>query len=55
MKSAQALTDAAERLRVLETIHTRVRNRFFKLVLYMGMSPAQAQRQKVFCYELKDG
>ena len=47
MKYAHTLTDAAERLRVLETIHKRVTNRFYKLMLYMGMSPVQSEKQKV--------
>lgn len=47
MKAAQSLTDAAERLRVLETIQKRVQNRFRKLLLYMGLNYSQAERQRV--------
>ena len=47
LKSAQSLTDAAERLRVLETIHKRVFNRFEKMLLYMGVSPTQLNKWKV--------
>lgn len=47
MKYAQSLTDAAERLRVLETIYKRVLNRFHKLLLYMGMSRPQVEKQRV--------
>ena len=49
MKAAQSLTDAAERLRVLETIQKRVQNRFRKLLLYMGLNYSQAEQQKVKC------
>ena len=52
LKYAESLTRAAERLRVLETIHKRIKNRFSKLLLYMGMNPVQAERQKVCCYFL---
>lgn len=47
LKSAQSLTDAAERLRVLETIHKRLFNRFDKLLLYMGVNPNQLSKWKV--------
>jgi len=47
MKSAQFLTEAAERLKVLEVIHRRVVNRFNKLYLFMGLNPAQAEQQSV--------
>lgn len=47
MKSAQALTDAAERLRVLETIQKRMQTRFKKLLLYMGLNQSQVESQKV--------
>ena len=47
LKYAEALTEAAERLKVLETIYTRVQNRFRKLLLYMGMTQVQAEKQKV--------
>ena len=47
MKSAKFLTEAAERLKVLEVVHRRVKNRFNKLLLYMGMNPVQAEKQKV--------
>ena len=46
-KSAQFLTEAAERLKVLEVIHRRVVNRFNKLYLFMGMNPSQAEKQHV--------
>ena len=54
MKSAQSLTDAAERLRVLETIYKRVHTRFQKLLLYMGMNQGQAERTKVWMDEWMD-
>lgn len=47
MKSAQFLTEAAERLQVLEVIKRRVINRFHKLYLYMGMNQSQAADMKV--------
>lgn len=50
MKYAQTLTEAAERLKVLEVIHKRVKNRFQKLLLYMGFTVVQAEKQKVSRY-----
>ena len=47
MKSAKSLTDAAERLRVIETISRRVKTRFHRLLMYMGMRPSQAEKAKV--------
>ena len=47
MKSAKFLTEAAERLKVLEVIHRRVMNRMHKLYLFMGMTPNKAECQKV--------
>lgn len=47
LKSAQTLTDASERLRVLQTIHKRISSRFQKLTLFMGMTQVQAEKQKV--------
>ena len=47
MKSAEFLTEAAGKLKVLEVIHRRVMNRFYKLLLFMGMNPSQAESQKV--------
>ena len=47
MKSAQFLTEAAEKLKVLEVIHRRVKNRFNKLYLFMGMTSSHAEKQKV--------
>jgi hypothetical protein len=47
MKSAKFLTEAAERVKVLEVVHRRVINRARKLYLYMGMNPGQAESMKV--------
>ena len=47
MKSAQFLAEASERLKVLEVVHRRVKNRFTRLLLYMGMNTSQAEQQKV--------
>lgn len=47
MKSAKFLTEAAERLKVLEVVHRRVLNRIHKLYLYMGMTPGKAEDKKV--------
>lgn len=47
MKSAQFLTEAAERLKVLEVVNKRVINRFRGLLLFMGMAPNKAESQKV--------
>ena len=47
MKSAQFLSEAAERLKVLEVIHRRVVNRFNKLYLFMGLNSSQAEQQNV--------
>ena len=47
MKSAQFLTEAAEKLKVLEVVNRRVVNRFNGLLLYMGMNPAKAEKAKV--------
>ena len=47
MKSVEFLTEAAEKLQVLEIIHRRVINRFRKLCLFMGMNSSQAENQKV--------
>ena len=47
MKSAKFLTEAAERVKVLEVVHRRVINRIRRLYLYMGMNPSQAESQKV--------
>ncbi|XP_077982194.1 FH1/FH2 domain-containing protein 3-like isoform X3 [Glandiceps talaboti] len=45
------LTDCAERIIVLKTVHRRVINRFKKLLLYMGMLPSNISEVKVsnFC------
>lgn len=53
MKSAEFLTEAAGRLKVLEVIHRRVINRFNRLYLFMGMSPGKAENQKVREEELE--
>ena len=60
MKSAKFLTEAAERVQVLQVIHRRVMNRMTKLYLYMGMNASQAESQKVkrvmkFCGQISDG
>ena len=47
MKSAKFLTEAAERVKVLEVVHRRVIHRMRKLYLYMGMNTAHAESQKV--------
>lgn len=47
MKSAKFLTEAAEKVKVLEVVHRRVINRMKKLFLYMGMHVGQADSQKV--------
>ena len=47
MKSAKFLTEAAERVKVLEVVHRRVINRMKKLFLYMGMNTGQAESMKV--------
>ena len=47
MKSAKFLTEAAERVKVLEVVHRRVINRVKKLYLYMGMQLGHAESQKV--------
>ena len=47
MKSAKFLTECTERIKVLEVVHRRVKNRFNKLLLYLGMNLAQAEQQKV--------
>ena len=47
MKSAQFLAEASERLKVLEVVHRRVKNRFNRLLLYLGMNTSQAEQQKV--------
>lgn len=47
MKSAQFLTHAAERLKVLQVIQRRVLNRFNKLYLYLGINPNQTDKLKV--------
>ena len=47
MKSAKTLTEAAERIKVLEVVHRRIINRVKKLYLYMGMNASQAESQKV--------
>ena len=47
LKSAQTLTSASEKLRVLQTIHKRLTCRFQKLLLFMGMTVVQAEKQKV--------
>ena len=51
MKSAKFLSEAAERVKVLEVVHRRVINRIKKLYLYMGMNAGQAESQKV-CHHL---
>ena len=47
MKSAKFLSEAAERLKVLEVVHRRVINRVHKLYLYMGMATNKAEAQRV--------
>lgn len=47
MKSAKFLTEAAEKVKVLEVVHRRVINRTRKLYIYMGLNPGQAESQKV--------
>lgn len=47
MKSAKFLTEAAERVKVLQVVHRRVINRIRRLYLYMGMNPSHAESQKV--------
>ena len=47
MKSAKFLTEAAERVKVLQVVHRRVINRMKKLYLYMGMNRSQAESQRV--------
>ena len=47
MKSAKFLTEAAERVKVLQVVHRRVVNRMRKLYLYMGMNRGQAESQRV--------
>ena len=41
------LENASERLKVLEIVHKRVKNRCNKLYLFMGMNIAQAEKRKV--------
>lgn len=50
MKSAKFLSEAAERLKVLEVVHRRIMNRVHKLYLYMGMVSGKAETQKVIGY-----
>ena len=47
MKSAKFLSEAAERLQVLQVVHRRVMNRFSRLYIFMGLNPRQAEEQKV--------
>ena len=47
MKSAKFLSEAAERLQVLQVVHRRVMNRVHRLYLYMGMGSSKAEKQKV--------
>ena len=47
MKSAKFLSEAAERLQVLQVVHRRVMNRFNRLYIFMGLNPAQAEKQQV--------
>ena len=47
MKSAKFLTECTERVKVLEVVHRRVKNRFSRLLLYLGMNAVQAEQQKV--------
>ena len=47
MKSAEFLTEAAGRLKVLEVVHRRVINRFNRLLVFMGMNTSQAEKQQV--------
>ncbi len=47
MKSVKFLTEAAEKVKVLEVVHRRIVNRTRKLYLYMGMNASQAESQKV--------
>jgi hypothetical protein len=51
MKCAQTLTEAAQKLKVLEVVHRRVVNRYHKLCLYMGMNSSQVEKTRVdaFC------
>ena len=50
MKSAQFLTLAAERLKVLQVIQRRVLNRFNKLYLYLGINPNMTDKLRVSPY-----
>ena len=56
MKSAQFLTQAAERLNVLQVIQRRVVNRFKKLYMYLGINPNLTDKLKIdgFCRLLSD-
>ena len=47
MKSAQFLTQAAERLKVLQVIQRRVLNRFNKLYMYLGVNPNLTDKLRV--------
>ena len=47
MKSAKFLSEAAERLKVLEVVHRRIMNRVHKFYLYMGLSSNKAESMKV--------
>eukprot|EP00731_Ephydatia_muelleri_P026515 Em0018g615a len=56
MKSAQFLTQAAERLKVLQVIQRRVLNRFNKLYMYLGVNPNLTDKLRIdsFCRLLSD-
>lgn len=47
MKSAKFLSEAAESVKVLQVVHRRVMNRFNRLYVFMGLNPAQAEKQQV--------
>ncbi len=48
MKSAKFLSEAAEKLQVLQVVHRRVMNRFNKLYVFMGLNPGQAEKHQVY-------
>ncbi|XP_052231213.1 uncharacterized protein LOC127844790 isoform X4 [Dreissena polymorpha] len=50
-KMSEFLQDAAERIMILQIVHTRVINRYHKLLLYMGLPVYQAKDLKInsFC------
>jgi hypothetical protein len=56
MKCAQSLTEAAQKLKVLQVVYRRVLNRYNKLCLYMGMNSSQVESTRVdaFCLLLSN-